>query len=166
MRIAFDDQDLLFRGGGLRDDLYERIGDERRAPELETVLGRAFEADTIYCRDVNAIRDRVRALDGFPGIQLCRAVLRFLGRMPADGGRVKEDVRARNRREARGLGIPLIPADQHAEASEGRIEIHEAEIAGREIEFFEIERVVRDVHLSIDALELSVGADDGGGVVV
>ena len=36
---------------------------------------RSLESDAIHRRDVNAIGDRVRALDGAPGVELRGAVL-------------------------------------------------------------------------------------------
>ena len=47
-----------------------------------------------------------------------------------------------------------------------RVEIHEAQIAGREVEFFEVQRIVRDVHLAIDAGDLAIGSNHGRGVVI
>ena len=86
--------------------------------------------------------------------------------MPADGGGIEEDVRARDARKARGFRIPLIPADQHAQTPEARVEIHEAEIARREIEFLEIQRIVGNMHLAIDAFDLAIGANHRRGVVI
>src|SRR5262249_49869266 len=45
-------------------------------------------------------------------------------------------------------------------------EIRKAEIARREIVLFEIERIVWDVHFSIQPLDFSAGADDRRGVVI
>ena len=93
--------------------------------------------------------------------------------MPADGGWIEKDVRTRDRGKTRGLRIPLIPAHQHAQASETCIEVQEAEIAGGEIELLEVQRIVWDMHLTIDAFDLAVGVrqlptgaaeiDDAGG---
>ena len=63
-------------------------------------------------------------------------------------------------------GIPLVPADQHADAAVARVEVGEAEIAGREIKFLVVERVVGDVHLAVDAEQRAVGVEDRGGVVI
>ena len=130
------------------------------------LLRRAFEAHAVHGGDVDAVGDGVRALDGAPGVVLRRAVLRFLRGMPADGGGIEQDVRAAQRGEARGFGIPLVPADQRRDAAELRIEGAEAEIAGREIEFLEEERIVRDVHLAVEPEQRAVGVDDRGGVVI
>ena len=101
--IALDDQNLFLVHGSLRDHLPERIGDERRAPEFQPVLRRAFVADAIHRRDVNSVGDRMRALNGPPRVELRRAVLLLLAGMPADRGRIKQNVRALQRGEARAL---------------------------------------------------------------
>ena len=90
----------------------------------------------------------------------------FSAGMPADGGRIEEDVRAGERREPRGFRIPLVPADERRDAAELRIEGAEAEIAGREVELLEEERIVRDVHLAVEAEQRAIGVDDRGGVVI
>ena len=90
----------------------------------------------------------------------------FSDGMPADGGRIEKNVRAREARKARGFRIPLIPADQHAEAAEARVEIQEAEIAGREIKLLEVQRIVGNMHLAIDAFDLAIGADHRRRVVI
>ena len=90
----------------------------------------------------------------------------FLGRMPADRRGIKENVRAAEAGQARALRIPLVPANQHADAAKARVEIGEAEIARREIKLLVIERVVRDVHLAVDAEQRAIGIDDRGGVVI
>ena len=41
-----------------------------------------------------------------------------------------------------------------------------SEIAGREIEFLVVKRVVGDVHLAITAQQRAVGVDNGRGVVI
>jgi hypothetical protein len=87
----------------------------------------------------------------------CSAVLRFFGRVPADGGGVEEDVGALEGGEARAFGIPLIPAHEDADAAEGGIEIAEAEVAGREIELLEVERVVGDVHFAVQPGDFAIG---------
>ena len=61
------------------------------------------------------------------------AVLRLLVRVPADRRRVDQHFRAVQRRQPRPFGIPLVPAHQHADAAEARVEGAEAGVAGREI---------------------------------
>ena len=86
--------------------------------------------------------------------------------MPADGRGIEQNVRAAQAGEARAFRIPLVPADQHADAAVARVEIGKAQIAGREIKLFVVERIVGDVHLAIDAQQRAVGVEDRGGVVV
>ncbi len=104
-----------------------------RAPEFEPCAFHFVAADVsglvsnaIHDGDKNSVGDSVRALDSPPGIVLRRAVLFFFCRMPADGGGIKQHFRALQRSEARALGIPLVPADQRADASELRVKSLEA----------------------------------------
>src|ERR1019366_2148589 len=69
-------------------------------------------------------------------------------------------------REARALGIPLVPADEHRNAAEARVEIGKSEVARREIEFLEVKRVVGDMHLAVFAKERSIGVYNCGSVVI
>ena len=50
--------------------------------------------DPVDRRHVAAVGDGVAPLDGLPGVALGRAELGLLGRVPADGGRVEEDLGA------------------------------------------------------------------------
>ena len=124
-------------------------------------------ADAVRRRDEHAVGDRVRALDRAPRVDLRRAELRLLGRMPADRRRIEENVGAEERRDARGLRIPLIPADQHADVGVARVPDAKAArllgdlagvdaivvrgVAGREIVLLVEQRIVGDVHLPIHA---------------
>ena len=86
--------------------------------------------------------------------------------MPSDRRGIKQHLRPLQRGQACTLGIPLIPADEGADASEAGVEGLEAEVARREIIFFVIQRIIRDVHLAINAQQLAVGVNHGGGVVI
>ncbi len=86
--------------------------------------------------------------------------------MPADGGRVEKNLRTLHRGEARGFGIPLIPADQHTDLAITRLPRFETKVAGREIEFLVEQRIIRNVHLAIDAEQRTVGINDRSGVVI
>src|SRR5262245_18252645 len=103
------------------DDAAVGRRDEALSPELDpgrrlALTGRVgLEADAVHRDDEAAVRDRVAALHGLPGAVLALAVFRLLVGMPADRGRVNEDLGALHGREPRGLGIPLVPADEHAE---------------------------------------------------
>src|SRR5215470_15062264 len=86
--------------------------------------------------------------------------------MPANGCGVEEDVGALQRRDARAFRIPLIPADEGSDFSDGGVEGLEAEIAGGEVELLVVERIVGDVHLAVEARDAAVLLNDGGGVVI
>ncbi len=106
------------------------------------------------------------ALDELPGVVLLRAVTGLLAGVPADRGGIKQDLRAPQRRQPRRFRIPLVPANEHADLSEPGLPGAKTKIARREIEFFAVERVVRDVHLAIEAQQRTVRVDDGRGVVI
>ncbi len=116
---------------GLGEEPAERIGDERVAEELDALGARlVLVADAVGRGDVDAVGDRVRALHRPPGVDLRGAPLVLLGRMPADRGRIEEHLRAEQARDARGLRIPLVPADQHADRRVARLPDLEAALAG------------------------------------
>ena len=167
--IAFDDQNFFLIVGSFFQDAAERIGNERVAPEFEAGIAFfrfAFEADAVHNCNINAVGDGVRALNGAPGIKLRGAKFGFFARMPADAGGIEDDLRACKRGEARTLRVPLIPANLNADATVLGVEIGEAEVAGREIKFFVVERIVGDVHFAVFAEERAVGVEDGAGVVI
>ena len=86
--------------------------------------------------------------------------------MPANAGGIENDLRAAEGGDAGALRIPLVPANLHADFSVLGVEIREAEIAGREIKFFVVERVVGNVHFAVFAEEAAVGIEDRAGVVI
>src|SRR5713226_1070259 len=167
--VAFDDENFFLIVRSFSNDLPEGVGDERVAPEFQAgvaILGFAFEADAIDDRGVNAIGNGVAALNGFPRVELCGAELRFLVRMPADAGGIENYIGAAQSGEARAFGIPLIPADLHADACVPGIKIRKTEIAGREIKFFIVERIVGNVHFAVFSEERSVGVEQRAGIVI
>ena len=106
------------------------------------------------------------ALGELPRGLLIGSVLLLLGRMPPNGGGVEEHLGSLQGRETRCLGIPLIPADEHAEIAGACLPVAEAEIARGEVELLVEERIVRNVHLAVLAEVFSIRFDDRGGVVV
>ncbi len=106
------------------------------------------------------------------------AELFFFGWMPADGGGIEEHFGALKRGQARAFRVPLIPANQGADAAKARFKtgaktrakarIHglKAQVARREVVLLEVERIVRDVHLAIDADDVAGGIERDRGVVI
>ena len=116
--------------------------------------------------DVNAIRDGVAALHGAPGVMLRRAERLLLVRVPANRRGVEKHGRAPQRHQPRRLRIPLVPADERPDAPDARVESPKAEVARSEVELLVVGRIVRDVHLAIQAHHATVRVDDGGAVVI
>src|SRR5579862_6353484 len=125
-----------------------------------------FKANAIYDCHINTIRDRVSPLDGAPSIVLCHTEFGFLRGMPADRRGIKKNGSALQGRQARAFGIPLIPADESTKASGAGVEGAETEVSRGEVELFVVERVVRDVHLAVEAAQRTVAVEDRGGVVI
>jgi hypothetical protein len=66
-RIDFCDEYGLFIGRCRFDDVTGRIRNEAASPELDAFAARRiFVADSIRCRDVAAVGDRMTTLDRFP----------------------------------------------------------------------------------------------------
>ena len=145
-----------------RDHFAEWIDDERVAPELEFAL----DADAIDRRYEDAVGDRVAALDRLPCVDLFGADFRGLAMPPSDGRRIEQDLRTRHRGQTGRLGEPLIPAYEHADRTARSRMRDEVEIAGGEVVFFVVARIVGDMHLAIATNDFAGLVDDGGGVVV
>src|SRR5688572_22233294 len=172
--VALRNQDLLALAR-LGHIAAERISDERVAEEGDAVgAGLVFVADAVWRRNVYAVRDRMRPLHRPPGIDLRLAPFLLLGGMPANGRGVEEHLRAEQRRDARGFGVPLVPADQHADNGVARLPHLEPAgasdaiivFARREVVLLVEQRVVGDVHLAIHAHERAVRVDDGGRIAI
>src|SRR6266571_3105336 len=137
-QIDRHDERLLLVGAGPREDFSGSAGDKTLTPEFQSLsAGRFFQADAIGRGHVTAV-----------------------------GGGIKQDLRAPQRRQPRRFRIPLVPANEHADLAEPGWPGAKAKIARREIEFFAVERIVRDVHLAVNTQQRAVRVDDGGGVVI
>ena len=108
----------------------------------------------------------MRPLDGLPRIILRRAKLVFFCRMPADGGWIKQHLGALQSGEPRAFGIPLVPANQRAHASKSRVHSLKAQIPRRKVILFVVQRIVRDVHLAINAGDGPIAVQRGRGIVI
>src|SRR5262245_4074262 len=99
--------------------------------------------------------------------------------MPADGGGIEEHLRAKQRGDPRRLRIPLVPADEDAYGGVARLPdleavrfagalavVIEMAIARREVILLVKQRIVRDVHLPIDAEKRAVRVDYRGRISI
>ena len=159
--------DLFSIDRSLCNDFAVRAANETLSPKLDSVAaGGRFMANAIRRGDIAAVRDRVTALDGFPGGMLRRAEFLLFRWMPADRRWIENDLRAAQRGEPRRFGIPLVPANADADFAVLRLPRLKSEIARREIKFLVIQRIVRNVHLAIFAEQFSVCVDDRRGIVI
>ena len=183
VEVGVEDLFLIVRG--LREDAAEGIGDEAAAPELDAagggVIAGAFHQDSVVLHiavlvadavdraDEDAVGNRVRTLDGLPGVILALAELDLLAGMPADGRGKEERLGTLERGNACPFGIPLVPADKRADGAGGGLLRQEAKIAGREVELLVVQRIVGNVHLAIDrgdVVRRGAGVVQNGGRVV
>ena len=116
--------------------------------------------------DGEAVGDGVAAHDGLPGAPLALLLVGSVLGGIADGSGVDEQVGTLKSHEAGCLGVPLVPADEHAQPAYARLYGVEAEVAGGEVELLVVARVVGYVHLAVAAGYGAVALDDHGGVVV
>src|SRR2546423_14443324 len=87
-------------------------------------------------------------------------------RMPADCRRIKNNLRTAQCSQPRCFGIPLVPANADPDFAVPGVPRLEPKVAGGEIKFLVIERIVWNVHLAVLAEQLTVRVDDRGSVVI
>src|SRR5262249_5840049 len=87
-------------------------------------------------------------------------------RMPADCRRIKNNLGTAQCSQPRGFGIPLVPANADPDFAVLRLPCLKPKVARSEIEFFVIQRIIRNVHLAILAEKLAVRVDDCGSIVI
>ena len=97
---------------------------------------------------------------------LRRTELLLFRRVPADCCRIKNDLRAVQRRQARRFRIPLVPADANTNLALCCGPRLKTKVPRREIKLLVIQRVVRDMHLAVFADQFSIRANDCRGVVI
>ena len=164
--VQWNDQDFFFVRHSLWRGFRRRCRRQNFAPRTQCRRRRVFHGRCGLARQRNNRWQWHGCVGSFPRRHAALAVLSFLLGVPADRGGIKKNFRALHRRQSRGFGIPLVPADQHADLGIPGLPGAEAEIARREIKLLVKERIIRDVHLAIDAQQAAVGIDDGGGVVI
>ena len=160
--IAFDVQSGFDLVVGLCENISIGISHKAAAPELYL----AFGSDAIGSTHKQSIGDGVTAHHRLPCGVLAGAVdVSFAGN-PANCGGVEQQFGALHSGQSCGFRIPLIPADADTDSCVASGEGEKSEIAWCEVEFFEIQRVVGDMHFSIHASDTAVGIEYDGRVVV
>lgn len=160
--ITFDVQGRFSFVVGLCENISVGVSHKAASPELNL----AFGTDTIGSSHKQSIGDGVTAHHGLPCGVLAGAVDVSFARDPADGCGVEEHFGTLHCGQSCGFWVPLIPADADADSSVASWEGEEPEIAWCEVEFFEIQRVIGDMHFSVQSGDAAVGIQDHGRVVV
>ena len=101
-----------------------------------------------------------------PGPSLTLLLFGRVVRVVADGGGVDEQLGPLQGHQPCGLGVPLVPADQHAQPSYAGVDRLKAEVARGEVELLVIAGVVGDVHLAVFAGYGAILLEHDGRVVV
>ena len=122
--------------------------------------------DTIYRGHVTPVGDGVAALYCLPCTVLILPIFGLLGRVPPDRRGIEQNLRALQRGESRALGIPLVPAHQHTNATKLRIKGPKTRVSRREVEFLVEEGIIRNVHLPIDPRDRAISIDDHRRIVI
>ena len=123
-------------------------------------------SDTVHGDDRQAVGDGMPPLDKLPGLPLGLLLLLGIRADPTDGGRIDQQLCTVQSHEPCCLRVPLVPADQHAEAPHRSLDRPEAQIPRCEIELLVEARIVRNMHLAVLARYASVLLDHDSRVVV
>src|SRR5712692_8180990 len=106
MQVNFAKQNFFLVVRSFGEHAAEGVAEKRPSPEFEPFTWHriaadvtSLEANTIHHADVNSVRNRMRPLDGSPGIELRLAKFSLLRWVPSDGRRVKQNARSLQRRE-------------------------------------------------------------------
>src|ERR1700676_2387328 len=151
VEIEIRDQNLVLIAARLRDDLAARIAEVALAVELADVPG-LLGAYAINCAHEISVRHRVRRLLQLPQI------FRESGNR---GGRIKDDLRAVQTKDARAFRKMTVIANINSDRSMLGFENGIAQIARREVELLpESGMHVRDVVLAVLAQIASIRIND------
>ena len=120
----------------------------------------------VHCHHGQSVCYGMAALHSGPGLALSFLLIGGVGGIVADGGGVDEQLGSPQSHDACSLGIPLVPAYHHPQPSHAGLYGLESEIAGCEIEFFIVARVVGYVHLAVFAAHRAVVVKHHGSVMV
>src|SRR5690625_4889636 len=151
---------LLIRG--LRNHLTERPTYKRISPKRSSF----FHSHPVNSRNKTAICNGVTALYRFPRIQKLAALLLTLFLQFSNRCRIDQYFCTFHGCQAGCFGIPLVPADQGADASRTGMENLITQISRCKIVFFIETGVIRDMHFSIFPEDLPVPLNHQQGVVI
>lgn len=138
----------------------------RAGLSLRLAHGRRLEAHPVDSDDRKSVGHSMAAHHGGPRRALALLLLLDVGGFIADGRRVDQNLCPLQGHQARCLWIPLVPADQHTQATHTRVDGTEAEVARSKVKLLVVGRIVGDVHLAILARDGSVALYHHGRVVI
>src|SRR5437660_1741422 len=164
--IELHNQNLFLIGAGFCQDFSRRSSDKTLTPEFDAIARQLLTTNPVRHDDVASVGYCVSALNGFPRGMLLVPVCGLFRWMPADRGRIKQNLRALHCGKARRLRIPLVPANQRANFAIACLPGAKADISRSEIKFFVVKGVVRNVHLPVLSEQRTVGVYDDGGIVI
>src|ERR1043165_4658015 len=98
----------------------------------------------------------MRPLNGAPRVVLSDSKFCLLGWMPTNRRWIKQQLSALQRRKPRSFWIPLVPAHQRANTSNGGVKSLVTKITRSEVILFVVERIVRNVHLAVKPAQRSI----------
>src|SRR6185369_3314906 len=136
------------------------------ADAFATIRPKGSTTNAVNDDDVNSICDRVASLNGLPCRMLGLVHLALFIRKPANSRRIEKKLSAFQCSQPGSFRKPLIPTHKSADTSVGCVVGLEAEVAGSEIEFLVIERIVRDMHLAVLPNDFAGGVDHYRRVVI
>lgn len=87
-------------------------------------------ADTVARQYRHTVGHRMAAMAEHPGIALALLLGLLVVRIPADCGGIEQQFRTGQRHQTCRFGVPLIPAHQHAQATDRGIDRGEARSPG------------------------------------
>ena len=147
---------------GLGQHVSIGIREEASAPKLNFAL----DAHAIRSSHKESVGDRMTAHHCLPcGILTGTVDLAFAGN-PANRSRIEQQLGPLHRGQTSGFGIPLIPANADTDFGVLRLECEEPQIAWGEVEFFVVQRIIRDVHLAVHTGDRTVGIQHNCGIVI
>ena len=169
MEVNIDDEVLRFGSGGFGQEFALRPTDEAGTPELDAACltaGIGLMSDPVHSDDGETVGDGMTALYELPGVALTGLFLGRVAALIADSGGIDEYVCSSECHQTGTLGIPLIPADLHAELSYRGLYGAETEVSGSEIELLVVGRVIGDVHLAMETCNSAVTLEHNSRIMI
>lgn len=157
--VDFCHDAFFFIVAGTVKKLALRTGNETAAPELDSACLLAwvwFITNTIDGYYRQAVGNCVAPHHSGPCFTLALLFILCIIIGIADGSRIDEDFCSLESHQTGCFGIPLIPANEHAEFAHGSLNRLEIEVARGEVELLIVGRIVWNVHLAVFAGDGSI----------